>query len=110
MSEQSLEHLSFTVAQHSIAGVKPQNEDAIGIRIPQGLTLTNKGAVAVIADGVSAAEAGKEASETCVHNFLSDYYSTPDSWGVKKSTTQVLTALTRGRFGQGRSFSDAQTG
>lgn len=110
MSEQSLEHLSFTVAQHSIAGVKPQNEDAIGIRIPQGLTLTNKGAVAVIADGVSAAEAGKEASETCVHNFLSDYYSTPDSWGVKKSTTQVLTALNRWLFGQGRSFSDAQKG
>jgi serine/threonine protein kinase len=110
MSEQSLEHLSFTVAQHSVAGVKPQNEDAIGIRIPQGLTLTNKGAVAVIADGVSAAEAGKEASETCVHNFLSDYYSTPDSWGVKKSTTQVLTALNRWLFSQGRSFSDAQKG
>ena len=110
MSEQSLEHLSFTVAQHSVAGVKPQNEDAIGIRIPQGLTLTNKGAVAVIADGVSAAEAGKEASETCVHNFLSDYYSTPDSWGVKKSTTQVLTALNRWLFGQGRSFTDAQKG
>ena len=110
MSEQSLAHLSFTVAQHSVAGVKPQNEDAIGIRIPQGLTLTNKGAVAVIADGVSAAEAGKEASETCVHNFLSDYYSTPDSWGVKKSTTQVLTALNRWLFGQGRSFTDAQKG
>ena len=110
MSEQSLAHLSFTVAQHSVAGVKPQNEDAIGIRIPQGLTLTNKGAVAVIADGVSAAEAGKEASETCVHNFLSDYYSTPDSWGVKKATTQVLTALNRWLFGQGRSFTDAQKG
>jgi len=110
MSEQLVAHLSFTVAQHSVAGAKPQNEDAIGIRIPEGLTLTNKGAVAVIADGVSAAEAGKEASETCVHNFLSDYYSTPDSWGVKKSTTQVLTALNRWLFGQGRSFTDAQKG
>jgi len=110
MSDQSVAHLSFTIAQHSVAGVKPQNEDAIGIRIPEGLTLTNKGAVAVIADGVSAAEAGKEASETCVHNFLSDYYSTPDSWGVTKSTTQVLTALNRWLFGQGRSFTDAQKG
>ncbi|MBQ0721110.1 MAG: bifunctional protein-serine/threonine kinase/phosphatase [Gammaproteobacteria bacterium] len=110
MSDQSVAHLSFTIAQHSVAGVKPENEDAIGIRIPQGLTLTNKGAVAVIADGVSAAEAGKEASETCVHNFLSDYYSTPDSWGVKKSTTQVLTALNRWLFGQGRSYCDAQKG
>ncbi len=110
MSKQSVAHLSFTIAQHSVAGAKPQNEDAIGIRIPEGVTLTNKGAIAVIADGVSAAEAGKEASETCVHNFLSDYYSTPDSWGVKKSTTQVLTALNRWLFGQGRSFTDAQKG
>ncbi|OUS09360.1 serine/threonine protein kinase [Gammaproteobacteria bacterium 54_18_T64] len=110
MTNRSATHLSFAVAQHSVTGVKPQNEDALGIRIPEGLTLTNKGAVAVIADGVSAAEAGKEASETCVHNFLSDYYSTPDSWGVKKSSTQVLTALNRWLFGQGRSYNDAQKG
>lgn len=102
--------LSFTVAQRSEAGIKPDNEDAIGIRIPKGSLLSNKGAVAVIADGVSAAEAGKEASETCVHNFLNDYYSTPDSWGVKKSTTQVLTALNRWLFSRGRQFSDAQKG
>ncbi len=102
--------LNFTIAQRSIAGVKPDNEDAIGIRIPKSTLLSNKGAVAVIADGVSAAEAGKEASETCVHNFLYDYYSTPDSWGVKKSTSQVLTALNRWLFSQGRQYSDAKKG
>jgi len=102
--------LTFTVGQRSVAGLKPDNEDAIGIRIPKGSLLSNKGAVAVIADGVSAAEAGKEASETCVHNFLSDYYSTPDSWSVKKSTSQVLTALNRWLFGQGRHFTDAKKG
>ena len=102
--------LSFTVAQHSIAGKKPQNEDAIGIRLPKDSVLINKGAVAVISDGVSAAEAGKEASETCVRNFLYDYYSTPDSWSVKKSTTQVLTALNRWLYGQGQQYNDAQKG
>jgi len=102
--------LSFTVAQRSIAGKKAQNEDAIGIRLPKDSLLTSKGAVAVIADGVSAAEAGKEASETCVHNFLYDYYSTPDSWSVKKSTSQVLTALNRWLYGQGQQFNDAQKG
>ena len=102
--------LTFTVAQHSVPGKKPENEDAIDIRIPQASLLRNKGAVAVIADSVSAAEAGKEASETCVHNFLNDYYSTPDSWGVKKSTTKVLTALNRWLFSQGRQFSDAKKG
>ena len=68
--------LNFSVGQRSVAGIKAINEDAIGIRIPKGNLLTTKGAVAVISDGVSAAEAGKEASETCVHNFISDYYST----------------------------------
>lgn len=102
--------MSFTVAQHSVAGKKPQNEDAIGIRLPKDSVLINKGAVAVIADGVSAAEAGKEASETCVRNFLYDYYSTPDSWSVKKSTTQVLTALNRWLYGQGQQYNDAQKG
>ena len=102
--------LSFTVAQRSVAGNKSDNEDAIGIRIPKESLLKNKGAIAVIADGVSAAEAGKEASETCVRNFISDYYSTPDSWSVKKSTSQVLTALNRWLYSQGRQFTDAQKG
>ncbi len=92
-------HLAATlcveVGQHSVAGRKSQNEDAIGIRIPDGNLLTTKGIAAVIADGVSAAEAGREASETCVSNFLSDYFSTPEAWTVKKSAQQVLSALNR---------------
>jgi len=110
MADNLMRELSFTVAQRSVAGKKLQNEDAIGIRLPKGATLSNKGAVAVIADGVSAAEAGKEASETCVRNFLYDYYSTPDSWSVKKSTSQVLTALNRWLYGQGQQYNDAQKG
>lgn len=110
MPEHLQAELSLTLAQLSVAGHKPQNEDAIGIRIPKGALLCNKGAVAVIADGVSAAEAGKEASETCVQNFLNDYFSTPDSWTVKKSTLQVLTALNRWLYSQGQHFWDAQKG
>jgi serine/threonine protein phosphatase PrpC len=103
-------HMSFSVGQRSSAGVKPQNEDAIGIRIPENLLLSTKGAVAVIADGVSAAEAGKEASETCVYSFLSDYYSTPDTWSVKKSTSKTLTALNRWLYSQGRQFNKTTHG
>ncbi len=100
----------FTIAQQSSAGVKPENEDCIGIRIPESSTLTAKGAVAVIADGVSAAEAGKEASEICVKNFIGDYYATPDAWSVKKSAHKVLIALNRWLFSQGQRFQDAQKG
>ncbi|MBU6951874.1 bifunctional protein-serine/threonine kinase/phosphatase [Hahella sp. HN01] len=92
--------LSLSVDQHSMAGVKPRNEDCIGVRIPDRETLQLKGAVAVIADGVSAAEAGKEASEACVTNFLSDYFCTPDSWSVKNAAQKVLQALNRWLYGQ----------
>ncbi len=103
-------NLSFSVGQYSGAGIKADNEDAIGIRIPEGVLLSTKGAAAIIADGVSAAEAGKEASETCVHNFLVDYFSTPETWSVKKSTSQVLIALNRWLYSRGRSFREAQKG
>jgi len=102
--------LDVEASQHSSAGIKPQNEDSIGIRVPEGAALTTKGIAMVIADGVSAAEAGKEASEACVKGFLSDYYSTPDSWSVKKSAHRVLTALNRWLYGQGQKFIDVHKG
>ena len=106
----SPDKLEFFVGQCSIAGCKEQNEDAIGIRIPDGNLLTTKGAAAVIADGVSAAEAGREASHTCVSNFLSDYFSTPESWSVKQSAQQVLTALNRWLFSRGQGLHDIRSG
>lgn len=103
-------NLRLSVGQHSVAGRKTQNEDAIGIRIPDGNLLITKGIAAVIADGVSAAEAGREASETCVTNFLSDYFSTPEAWTVKKSSQQVLTALNRWLCARSQSFSENRKG
>lgn len=103
-------NLSFSVGQYTSAGRKADNDDAIGIRIPEGTLLSTKGAAAIIADGVSAAEAGKEASETCVRNFLVDYFSTPDTWTVKKSTSQVLIALNRWLYSRGLAFREAQKG
>ncbi|NND68176.1 MAG: bifunctional protein-serine/threonine kinase/phosphatase [Halioglobus sp.] len=104
------EGLQLSVGQHSAAGRKGDNEDAIGIRVPSDNLLATKGAVAVIADGVSAAEAGREASHTSVMNFLSDYFATPESWSVKQSAQQVLTALNRWLYGRGRSYLDASKG
>lgn len=92
--------LALTVGQHSRAGLKAVNEDCIGIRIPDQPALTLKGVVAVIADGVSAAEAGKEASEMCVRNFISDYYATPDAWSVKTAGQKIVLALNRWLVGQ----------
>jgi len=88
-------------AQLSKAGIKPDNEDACGIELPDQSLLHTKGIVAVIADGVSGSEAGKEASTTCVQGFLSDYFSTPESWTVKTSGHKILSALNRWLYGQG---------
>ncbi len=102
--------LQVSVAQCSDAGVKPRNEDSIAIHIPHGGQLASKGIVVAIADGVSAAEAGREASEIAVKGFVSDYYSTPDSWSVKQSAHKVLIALNRWLFGQGQKFLEAEKG
>ncbi|MFT6266235.1 MAG: serine/threonine protein phosphatase PrpC [Oleiphilaceae bacterium] len=92
--------LELSVGQATETGLKSQNEDCIGMRIPNQPALTLKGVVSVIADGVSAAEAGKEASETCVRNFISDYYSAPEAWSVKTAAQKILLALNRWLVGQ----------
>jgi len=94
--------LELRVGQHSDAGVKGENEDACGIHIPAGELLLTKGAAAVVADGMSGAEAGREAAETCVQGLLADYYSTPESWSVKRSGSRVLGALNRWLYGRGQ--------
>ncbi|WP_461480730.1 protein kinase domain-containing protein [Porticoccus sp.] len=114
MPEIALSHLTrrldIQVGQYSSAGIKRENDDAVGIRIPEGAALATKGAVAVIADGVSTAEAGKEASQIAVTSFLTDYYSTHDSWSIQTSGLKVLVALNRWLYGLGQSYTSAEKG
>jgi serine/threonine protein phosphatase PrpC len=95
-------NLTIKFASKSIAGIKPQNEDACGVRCPEEPLLTTKGIAAVIADGMSGSDAGKEASEACVSGFLNDYYSTPESWTVKTSSHKILSALNHWLHGTGQ--------
>ena len=100
--------LQLQAGQYSIAGRKAENQDSLGIRYPEGEALVLKGVAAVIADGVSASAAGREAAETCVKGFLHDYYSTPDSWAVETAAGRVLGALNRWLHGRGHaSHADA---
>ncbi len=94
--------LSVSLGQHSIAGIKPQNEDFYGASVPTGSTLDSKGICIAIADGVSASEGGKDASQITVRQFLDDYYSTPDSWSTKHAATKVLGALNLWLYNQGQ--------
>ena len=88
-----MKKLKLNLQSNTQAGVKPENQDACSFHIPSSPALDNKGIVAVIADGVSASEKAKDASACCVQSFLSDYYSTPDSWSTEHSASKVISAL-----------------
>jgi serine/threonine protein phosphatase PrpC/predicted Ser/Thr protein kinase len=94
--------LSISLGQHSVAGIKPQNEDFFGASIPADAMLDSKGICVAIADGVSASEGGKEASQIAVRQFLDDYFSTPDSWSTKHAASKVLGALNLWLYNQGQ--------
>ena len=69
MSEQQKQSIKLDVELgcSSIAGAKPINEDAVQAHIPvTEHALINKGVSVVIADGVSSAEAGRQASQYSV--------------------------------------------
>ena len=110
----SLAHPSNTLrvraAQSSRAGRKPENEDALGIRLPDDHALISKGIALALADGVSGAGEGRRAAEVSVQGFLSDYYATPETWTVKTSTFRVLAALNRWLYGQGQQYTQMHHG
>ena len=84
--------LKIQLGQYSNKGVKQINQDFYDTRIPTQPLLTNKGIALALADGISSSEVSGEASKISVTSFLEDYFSTSQSWSVKKSAMSVLTA------------------
>ncbi|EDY84793.1 protein kinase domain [Verrucomicrobiia bacterium DG1235] len=97
--------LKIEAGMASVAGPNEQNEDCLGVRVPEGAELSSKGVAMVIADGVSVAESGKEAAEICVKGFLNDYYDAPEAWTVATCGIKVMQSLNRWLFGLGQSNS-----
>ncbi|HDY86204.1 hypothetical protein LCGC14_0633990 [marine sediment metagenome] len=103
--------LKVRVGSYSVAGLKDENQDSLGHFIPENLNLLSaKGAAFALADGVSSSAEAKQASQACITGFLEDYYSTPDSWSVKKSGGKVLTSINTWLYGQSNQFRDASRG
>ncbi|NOR68948.1 MAG: protein kinase [Methylomarinum sp.] len=94
--------LKVSSGAYSDKGVKADNEDCYGLQIPDEAQLVHKGIAVVIADGMSGSDAGKLASHCCVTSFLSDYYSTPDSWAVKHAGQKILSATNSWLYSQGQ--------
>ena len=99
-----MEHLNtclkISLAQISEKGPKAENQDTVGTRIPDGSALSLKGIAVALADGVSSSKAARQASQTAVAGFLTDYYATPDTWRTEQSGIQVIQSLNRYLWGQ----------
>jgi serine/threonine protein kinase/serine/threonine protein phosphatase PrpC len=103
--------LQFDLGQESHAGKKRQNDDRVGVFVPEDATaLSLKGAAFIVCDGVSAADSGAEAADICVRGFLSDYFSMPDSWSVETSAQNVLTGLNRFLHSRSQEHRDPRRG
>lgn len=103
--------LAVRYGQQSLAGVKAENQDALGCSVPGNpVMLENKGIVCALADGISSSEKAREASHAAVIGFIEDYFSTPDSWSVKQAGGKVLTAINVWLCGQSQHFRDSNRG
>jgi serine/threonine protein phosphatase PrpC len=93
--------LKIDVGYASLTGPRERNEDYCGIATPEGQELENKGIIAAVADGIGGHKGGREASEYTVRGLLSDYFATPDTWGVPRAIETVTTALNRWVIAEG---------
>ncbi|MCK5356287.1 MAG: bifunctional protein-serine/threonine kinase/phosphatase, partial [Methyloprofundus sp.] len=92
--------LKVSVGQYSAKGRKKINQDFHGVYIPEEPQLTSKGIAIALADGISSSDVGQVASEATVTGFLEDYFCTSETWSVKKSAHQVLSATNSWLYSQ----------
>ncbi len=100
--------LQLMVGGYSCAGLKAENQDAFAAKIPTNDELENKGAIAVIADGVSSASRAADAAQMAVTQFIEEFYATPETWSTKKSAGQVLNSLNQWLYAQSSNLEYAQ--
>jgi len=94
--------LSVSISQHSDRGAKEINQDFHDALVATEPQLTSKGIAIAIADGISSSNVSQIASKTAVTSFLTDYFSTPESWPVKKSVTRVVNAINSWLYSQSK--------
>ncbi|WP_153145930.1 bifunctional protein-serine/threonine kinase/phosphatase [Dechloromonas sp. H13] len=101
MGTQQNNRLRLAVGHSSLTGPRERNEDYCGVVTPEGQELANKGVIAAVADGIGGHKGGREAAEYTVRGLLSDYFATPDTWGVPRAIETVTTALNRWVIAEG---------
>jgi len=109
--EKAIDTLGMDAAYCTTAGIKPQNEDCAGVHVPEDSYLNqSKGITLVVADGVSSAEAGKDASHTAVTRFIDEYYQTPDTWSAGHCGEKILSTINLRLYRQSHEFATESKG
>lgn len=108
-NKRSQAKLQLIVGGYSCAGIKAENQDAFAAKVPTNIELESKGAVAVIADGVSSASRAADAAQMAVTQFISEFYATPETWSTKKSAGQVLNSLNQWLYAQSNALEYAES-
>ena len=94
--------LKVSISQYSHKGRKEINQDFHDVRIPKEPLLSTKGMAIAIADGISSSDVSQIASKVCVTSFLMDYFSTPETWSVRKSAQRVLASINSWLYSQSK--------
>lgn len=104
------QQLDISFGQHSDRGRKATNQDSHGLAAPAGHLRRSKGIAVAVADGIGSSGVSHVASAAAVQSFLSDYFSTPETWSVRRSAQRVLEAANTWLHAQDQRSSDRDSG
>ena len=97
--------LVFSVGESSLTGPRPRNEDYVAVVTPSAAQLATKGALLLVADGVSGGAGGAEAAEMAARTISADYYATPETWTIQHALEKVVQAANLWILSQARKHS-----
>ncbi|GLK91190.1 bifunctional protein-serine/threonine kinase/phosphatase [Pseudomonas turukhanskensis] len=87
--------LQLSYAEASASGPREQNQDAVRLVTPAPPLAASKGYLFALADGVSQCADGGLAARSTLQALASDYYATPQTWGVAQALDRLLLAQNR---------------
>jgi len=95
--------LSVAAGFASETGKRPDNQDCGGIYLGTATERARHGLVAVVADGVGGAKAGRMAAELAVRALVEGFYCQPLTIGAGAAVERVMVPYNRWLYSMGRS-------
>ena len=92
MTNNQFSTFDIDTGSFSSAGIRQKNDDFASVCMPKGALLTEKGIIALVADGVSSDVGGDIAAKTTGQVLVEDFYATPVTWEASVSIDRILQA------------------